>query len=370
MPKVPGKPDNKPRDPHWDNIRYFSGTLVVIGHSLESLSELNGLRWLHIASWALRVPVFVMVAGYFSSAGPLNAREARRLIESIALPYLLIGLLHTLQLKYYYGDWKFFTADPAWAMWFLLSLLAWRVLLPYLAALRYPLLTSVGAALAVGYIAKFSATFSASRTITFLPFFLLGWKLRQGLADELLRARWSRDAALGVLALTFAAGWVFRHDVSTTWLAMREPYGDEIPVGMEWAWAVRGAVLLCGMVIGLSFIRLVPKGRIPVITYLGAGGLYIYLLHPLALRPVMINGGVDWVRSWPEQLALVLLAAVLAAALASPPVRRLTRPLVQPRLPWLFAPAPAPPTTPVPTVPRQPQRAAEAGEPERVTFVR
>lgn len=359
------KAEEKSRDPHWDNIRYFSGTLVVVGHSIETLSELNGLRWLYIASWALRVPVFVMIAGYFSSAGPLNFREARRLTESILLPYILIGLLHTLQLKYYYGEWEFFTAEPAWVMWFLLSLLVWRVTLPYLAVLRYPLLMSVGAALAVGYLDKFGSTFSASRTVTFLPFFLLGWKLRQGLADELLRARWSRNAALAILAGAFAAGWVFRHDVDTTWLGMREPYGDEIPFGMEWAWAVRAGVLLAGMVVGLSLIRVVPKGRIPVVTYLGAGGLYIYLLHPLALRVVKINEGFDGVRTWPEQLTLITLAVALAAALASPPVRRLARPLVQPRQPWLFDQAP------VPTVPSQPPRkTAREPQRDRVTFVR
>lgn len=368
MPKAPRQRDEKGgaatgrRDPHWDNVRFLSGTLVVVGHTVESLSELDGLRWLYLASWALRVPVFVMVAGYFSTAGPLNAREARRLTESIALPYLLIGLLHTLQLRWLWGDWTFFAGNPPWAMWFLLSLLAWRVALPYLAALRYPLLLSVAAALLVGHFEEFGSAFSASRTITYLPFFLLGWKLRQGFGADLLRARWTAAAAGGVLALTAAAAWVVRHEVDVTWLSMREPYGDTMPYGTPGAWAVRGAVLLCGMVIAVSFIRLVPKVTLPLVTVLGTGGLYIYLLHPLVLRVALFHDGLDWVRTWPEQVALVLLAVAVSAALGTPWVRRLARPLVQPRAPWLFRPAPPtavreqPPEPP--TAPREPRVAS------------
>ncbi|NLU70886.1 acyltransferase family protein [Streptomyces sp. HNM0574] len=336
------------RDPHWDNVRLVSGTLVLVGHLIEPLGTVDGLRWVYVTSWAMRVPVFVIVAGYFSSAGPLSARELRRLTESVLAPYLLISLLHTLQLKLLYGDWTFFVGDPAWGLWFLLSLFVWRLLLPYLAVLRWPLPLSMLASLAVGYMGSFGATFSASRTLAFLPFFVLGWQLRQGHArsagvtDELLHARWTRWAAVGVLAVTAAAGWVFRYRIDTAWLAMRAPYADSVPLEPEWAWGLRGMVLVCGMVIALSFIRLVPKRQLPVVTYLGAGGLYIYLLHPLLLRALTAVWDVTSVGPWPEQLALLALGVTLAAALGSPPVRRLTRPVVQPRLPWLYAREPEP----------------------------
>ncbi|UGY94226.1 acyltransferase family protein [Streptomyces gobiensis] len=362
----------KSRDPHWDNIRYISGTLIIFGHLVEKMSEHDGLRWLYVASWAIRVPVFAMVAGYFSSAGPLDFREVRRLVESIAVPYILIGLLHTLQKWYLYGEWTIYHANPAWATWFLLSLILWRMALPYLAALRWPLLLSVGAALAVGYLDRFGSTFSAARTVTFLPFFLLGWQLRQGLAEKLLYARWSRNAAVGVLFLTFVLGWVVRHDVTNDWLWMRGPYGDDLPGGMEWAWVVRACLLAVGMVAGLSFIRLMPKCRIPLVTYLGAGGMYIYLLHPLVVRPFKLNGGVDWVGPWYEQLALIPLAVLISAVLASAPVRKLTWPVIQPRLPWLFAPAPQPTATrqpPPPRRPADPDQTAASVERDRVPSV-
>ncbi|NGO68717.1 acyltransferase family protein, partial [Streptomyces boncukensis] len=329
------------REPRWDNVRFLSGTLVVIGHTTESLAHSDGLRWLYVATWPLRVPVFVLLAGYFSSAGPLDARELRRLSESVLLPYLVIGLLHTLQLRAMYGDWNFFLEKPAWALWFLLALLAWRMVLPYVAVLRFPLLITTLLALTIGLAHGFGESFSASRIVCYLPFFLLGWKLRQGgsTTARLLRARWTRNAAVCVLAVTAAAGWVLRYDVDIAWLAMRSPYAEmSAPPGPVWApIALRAVVLLGGGVVALSLVRLVPARRLPLISYLGAGGLYIYLLHPLAVRPLTVYGDVSRVGPWPEQLALIALAVALAAALGSPPVRKLARPLVQPRLPWLYA---------------------------------
>ncbi|MFY1678122.1 acyltransferase family protein [Streptomyces sp. WMMC905] len=324
------------RDPHWDNLRFLSGTLVVLGHATDTITDRDGLRWLQIATWALRVPVFVMVAGYFSGADTLTPRGARRLVESILVPYLLIGLLHTLQQRWFYGDWSFQVVDPPWALWFLLSLFFWRLGLPCLARLRHPLTTSVVAALVVGYLSDFDGSLSLSRTVCFLPFFVVGWRLRQGALDELMRARWSGPAAVSVLAVTAVSAWYVRHDVSFGWLRMSGPYDAGHPTSLPWAWTIRAGVLLCGTVIALAFVRAVPRRRLPWVTYLGAGGLYVYVLHPLVLRPVLRWWGMDWVGPWWEQGLVVVLAVALSMLLASAPVRRLARPVVQPRLPWLF----------------------------------
>jgi fucose 4-O-acetylase-like acetyltransferase len=329
---------SKSRDPWWDNIRYVSGTLVVVGHTIEPLRNFEGPLWLWMASWALRLPVFVMVCGYFSSAGPLNAREARRIIESIALPYIFFSALQTLQVRWLSGEWKIYLGLPKWALWFLLSLIVWRVLLPYVAALRFPFTTTVLASLAIGYFNEFGSTFSASRTVAFFPFFILGWKIRQGLFADLFNARWTRSASLGVLLLSFVVAWLVRHDVRIGWTTMAGPYVNQAEVfGTPWAWVFRAVLLTWGIVVGLSLINLVPRGRIPFVTYMGAGGMYIYLIHPLVLRPLREYGVFDRVNDKGEQVLVVLAAIALAAVLASPPVRRLSKPVVQPSLPWLFS---------------------------------
>lgn len=326
------------RNPHWDNIRYISGTLIVLIHMTAPLLEFTAIRWIYIATWAFRVPTFAMIAGYFSTAGPLNGRDTRRLVESVLVPYLLLGIAHSAQLRYYSGEWDFYVENPAHALWFLLALLFWRMMLPYVARLRYPLGIAVLAALAAGYLEHIGYMFAASHTIALLPFFLLGWKLREGWARRALDARWSFHAALGVVGTVSVLAFVYLRDIETVWLGMLGPYAKEnFPVDLEWAWVMRAAVLLFGFVAALSLIRLVPKRRLPLISYLGSGGFYMYLLHPLVVRAWMESGpGVDWVDTKAEQILMIALSVLLATALASPPVRALTRPVIQPRLPWLF----------------------------------
>jgi fucose 4-O-acetylase-like acetyltransferase len=319
--------DRTRRAPRWDNIRFVAGSLVVFVHMVDGpVATLDGVRWLHLATWALRVPAFALLAGYFSHAGPPRLVSARPLLLTVALPYLAVGLLHTLERRWATGEWRSFVLEPAWTMWFLLSLLCWRLALPYLARLRHPLAVSVALALAAGLLpASLGGTLGLSRTLAFLPFFLLGWRLREGLFADATRAPWSRYAAMAVLGVVFAAAWPLRHEVRHAWLGMRLPY--ETPSEL----AIRAAVLLAGAAVTLSFVRLMPRHRLPFVTYLGAGGMYIYLLHPLALRALHHAGiGYSWVGPWPEQAALVCFATVLAAALASPPVRHLARPLIQP----------------------------------------
>ncbi|MQS06442.1 acyltransferase family protein [Streptomyces alkaliphilus] len=328
----------KYRDPWWDNVRYFSGTLVVLGHTIEPLRHQEGPLWLYLVSWALRLPVFVMVCGYFSTAGPLTAREIRRIVESIALPYIFFTILQSLQVLWLTGTWRMALGLPRWALWFLLSLIVWRVMLPYIAALRFPFTIAVIGALAVGYFNEFGSEFSTSRTVAFFPFFILGWKIRNGLFSDFFGSSRTRLPSAALIGASAVVCWFVKDDIRLGWLTMAAPYGTQAEVlGTPFAWLFRAGLLLWGMILGISLINLVPRGRIPVITYLGAGGMYIYLLHPLVLRPLREFGYFDAVDTRGEQILTVLGAIVLAALLASPPLRRLARPVVQPNMPWLFS---------------------------------
>jgi fucose 4-O-acetylase-like acetyltransferase len=328
--RAPQRPQQRrSRDPHWDNMRYLAGTLVVFMHLADTLTDRDGLRWLHIATWAMRVPVFAIVAGYFSSAEPLTLRRAWRTAETLLVPYLALLVLHALQIRAMTGSghsWSIEIPGPAWMMWFLLALLAWRAALPYLARLRHPLTLSVPVAVISGYVPFIGLNLNLARTLCFLPFFLLGWRLRQGLFARQMRAAWSRKAAVAVVAVTFAVSWFIRDNVDLEWLKMRGPY-EEV-----WGSAVRCVILLGGMAVALSLMRLIPRRRLPFVTYLGSGGLYIYLLHPFVVRPFAADDTFAWVDTWTEQAGLLVLSVALATALASPPVRRLTRPIIQPTL--------------------------------------
>ncbi|MFJ1590871.1 acyltransferase family protein [Kitasatospora albolonga] len=360
----PPPPPGRTRNPWWDNARFLSATLIVILHTGGSImAREDVLHSFHIASWAFRVPAFVMLAGVFSSAGPLGPRSLRTLLQSIVLPALAFSLLYSLE-KYWLGDgFTVHIVQLPWTLWFLMSLFFWRLLLPLVVQLRHPLLVTTGVALAVGYVDAFGLPFSASRTLVYLPLFYLGWRIGQGALGTWFTSRWSLYAAVAGIIASCVVGWLWHRDIKGNWLSMRHPYSVADPLGLEWAWIVRLLVLASAAVLVLCMLRLMPRRRLPLLSTLGAGGFTIYLLHPLVILPARELGWIARVNTPVEIVGLVLCAILLTMLLGSPPVRRLARPLTRPSVGWLFAPAapgpqrqkererpsvdvPPPPTTP------------------------
>ncbi|WP_250403632.1 acyltransferase family protein [Streptomyces cellostaticus] len=348
------------RDPWWDNTRFVSASLIVVLHTMGSIMDRHGpLHAFHVAAWAFRVPVFVVLAGVFSSAGPLGARHLRTLLRSIVLPALLFSLLFSVESYALGSPFALHITQLPWTLWFLMSLFFWRLLLPLVAQLRHPLVVTTAVALAVGYVEEFGLQFSASRTLVYMPLFHFGWRLGQGGFGKWFESRWSLPAAAaGVLASGLVA-WRWHRDIQGTWLSMRHAYRADTALGMEGAWLIRLAVLASAAALVLCLLRLVPKRRLPLISALGAGGFTVYLLHPLVILPLREKGLIERADTTPELIVLLLGAVLLTGLLASAPVRRLAQPLTQPPVGWLLAPAPA--AAPA----RTPERVPETVRPPR-----
>ncbi|MGW0283779.1 acyltransferase family protein [Streptomyces sp. NPDC003236] len=335
------------RNPWWDNTRFVSAALIVVLHTMGSIMDRYGaLHAFHVAAWAFRVPAFVVLAGVFSSAGPLGPRHLRTLLRSIVLPALLFSVLFSVESYALGSPLTLHITQLPWTLWFLMSLFFWRLLLPLVAQLRHPLAVTTAVALAVGYVEEFGLQFSASRTLVYMPLFYFGWRLGQGMFSKWFESRWSLPvAAAGVVAAGLAA-WRWHRDIQGTWLSMRHAYKADTALGMEGAWLVRLAVLASAATLVLCLLRLMPKRRLPLVSALGAGGFTVYLLHPLVILPLREKGLIERADTTPELIALLLGGVLLTALLASAPVRRLAQPLIRPPVGWLLAPDPASPVTP------------------------
>ncbi|MEV0036563.1 acyltransferase family protein [Streptomyces sp. NPDC050804] len=342
----PGKPSARTagadptRDPWWDNARYVSATLIVVLHTIGSVMERHeSLQAFHVATWALRVPLFVVLAGVFSAAAPLDAHRLRGIVRSIAMPAALFSLLYSLEMVALGEEFKLHVTQLPWTLWFLMSLICWRLLLPVVVLLRYPLAVTSVVALAAGYVDELGLAFSASRTVVYLPLFLIGWRIGQGSLRGWFTARWTLPVAVAALAAGTLVGWLGHDRVKGTWTSMRHPYTSADTLGLYGAWVIRLLVLAGAVALVLCLLRVVPRRRIPFVSALGAGGFTIYLLHPLVILPVRETGWIARANTPAELAGLVLCAVTLTAVLGSRPVRRLVRPLTRPPVRWLFAPA-------------------------------
>jgi fucose 4-O-acetylase-like acetyltransferase len=349
QPNSPGRAapatGSKVRLPLWDNARYLAITLVVVGHAILRLISASDTSYgVYLVIYAFHVPVFVLVSGYFAKASPPGAKQLKRLVTDLVLPYLIFEAIWTLVRWAVFGTLNLDLAQPSWTLWFILSLIAWRVGLPYLAQLRYPLLISVVVSVWAGYFGAITSEFAVSRTLGLLPFFVLGWRLRN---SDLTRRwlSWSPArvacwrvgaavlfAAVAVVAFTGIDFW--REIGIRRFLLFDESYGA-IGYNEWWAGAVRLAVIGVAVILSFAFLVLVPRRR-TVFTDLGQATLYIYLLHTFVLYPFRESGVLSGDTPLWYLPAMIVFAIVVTFLLASRPVRRVFRPLVEPNPRWLL----------------------------------
>lgn len=344
-PATGSVPKPRKRVPFWDNARYACIVLVVLGHAIQRLIYDSDIALAsYLALYAFHMPAFAIISGYFSKSGSPTRVQMARVITDILLPYVIFELLWTLTKWLVEGQADPNLTKPSWTLWFLLALGIFRLVLPYLALLRWPLLWSVIISVGVGYLPNVDSTFSLSRTLGLLPFFVLGWWLRE--RDVVARFRlldvrpwWIRAASLALLGAAGFAAWhwidLWKEIDLRHWLFYEDAYAD---LGGEqwWAGGVRIALMILAVILSAAFFALIPRGTYWW-TRFGQYTMYVFLLHSFVLYPFRESGVLrDLDPTWLWLPLVTLSSVMLALALATQPVRWLFRPLVEPRPQWLF----------------------------------
>ncbi|MGA7149727.1 MAG: acyltransferase family protein [Microbacterium sp.] len=336
----------KRRVPFWDNARFACIVLVVLGHAVQRLTYDSDIALgLYLLIYAFHMPAFAIISGYFSKSEPPNRRQMARVITDILLPYVIFEGVWTLTKWIVEGQANPNLTQPSWTLWFLLALGLFRLILPYLALLRWPLLWTVVISIGVGYLPNVDSTFSLSRTLGLLPFFTLGWWLREH--DVVARLRlldrrgwWVAPSAVALFAAAGWAAWFFVDDWRALnlreWLFYDENYAA-LGGTQWWAGGVRLALMVLALVLSAAFFALLPR-RTHWWTHFGQYTMYVYLLHSFVLYPFRESGVLrDLEPTWLWLPIVVVASVLIALGLATRPVRTLFRPLVEPRPGWLFA---------------------------------
>ncbi|KAF4407888.1 acyltransferase family protein [Streptomyces lycii] len=337
-----GTPAGKPagdaaRDPFFDNAKLLAMVLVVTGHAWQPLKDSQAVWAGYLFVYTFHMPVFILLAGYFSRSFRFTPRQVKRLIGGVLVPYVVFETVYTL-----YGnavddrgnDISLIT--PWYLTWFLIALFVWRLTAPVWLAVRWYYALGLSLLIALlGTYAEVGAVLNLDRVLQFLPFFVIGLLMRPAHWD-LLRSARARAVAVPVLAgAAVTAYWA--HGRMTTEWAVRSKSWDQLGVSWPTGLAMSVALLVCSLALSAAFLACVPRRR-TWFTVLGAGTLCAYLLHGLIIRTAAWEGWYErpfW-HTPVGQLVVTALAVALALTLTSPPVRRLFRPVMEPRLDWAF----------------------------------
>lgn len=338
------------RVPLWDNARWIAITLVVVGHGiLPLIGESNSAYSVYLFIYSFHVAVFVTVSGYFAKSSPPNARAMRQILTDIVLPYFIFETIWSVIRWALGGAFELDFTTASWTLWFLIALAVWRIVLPFLVMLRFPLLIAIAISIGAGYTEMIDSTLALSRTLGMLPFFVFGWKLRQWqLTGDWLALpaavawRWRSGAIalfLGVLAIMPVAIETWRDLKLRRFMLYDESY-EAIGYDEPWSGAIRLTLLLFGMVLAVAFLVLMPR-KAHWFTPFGAATMYIYLLHSFVLFPFRETGVLAGDQPFWVLPAMMVFCVGISVVLSLKSVRRVFRPLVQPRARWLFRPEPS-----------------------------
>ncbi|CAL9444707.1 acyltransferase family protein [Streptomyces sp. enrichment culture] len=333
------RPSNPPRrDAFFDNAKYLAIVLVAMGHAWEPLKDGNRvLEGAYMLVYAFHMPAFIVVSGYFSRGFDMSPGRVRRLVTGVLVPYLVFETAYSLFKRFAGHDpaQPVSLLDPWYLTWFLVALFVWRLTTPLWKLVRYPLAVALVVAMLASVTPEIGDDLDLQRVLQFLPFFVLGLCLEPG-HFRWVRRRSVRIAAVPVFAAAFAVAWWSVPRMNSGWFYHRDSAQE---LGAPW-WCGPVMVLAlfgCSVLLTACFLAWVP-GRRLWCTGLGAGTLYGYLLHGFVTKSAEFYGWYDaaWLHG-PLGAALVtLLAGAGVTLLCTPPVRRVLRCVMEPRMAWAF----------------------------------
>lgn len=266
---------NKKRNYLLDNLKAILIFAVVFGHVVEYyINESFILKSIYIFIYIFHMPLFIFVSGYFSK----NINKCtENIIKKLIVPYIFFNLLFYALAYIYTGKNMFSLIYPGWTLWYLISLFFWRFSLKYLIKIKNVIILSFIAGLFIGIIPKWSTVLSLSRTIAFLPFFLLGYYTKETYLNKIKRIN-RIVAILVILAFGVLAFYIVKNNLlDHKFLHSAYSYNE---TGMTTIMGIgfRAFLYIGALVFGACIISLMPKINL-IFSNVGKSTMSIYVFH-------------------------------------------------------------------------------------------
>ncbi|MER5182061.1 acyltransferase family protein [Streptomyces sp. NPDC002896] len=336
---APGNKPAKQRDAFFDNAKYLAIVLVAMGHAWEPLTDHSrAAEALYMTVYTFHMPAFILISGYFSRSFDMRPDRLRRLVTGVAVPYVIFEVAYSFFKQWADDDptHPISLLDPWYLTWFLVALFVWRLTTPLWKVVRWP----VPLALAIATLATVSPDIGddldLQRVLQFLPFFVMGLFMKPE-HFQMLRRREVRLLSVPVLAGALLVAYWAAPRMSSAWFYHRDSAQE---LGSPW-WAgvvMTLALFGCSMVLTACFFAWVPRRRM-WFTALGAGTLYGYLLHGFLAKGSRFWGwyeDYEWLHKPLGEIFVTLVAATVITLLCTPPVQRVFRFAMEPKMEWAF----------------------------------
>ena len=285
------------RDSYFDSLKWGLIVLVIYGHMISHNYYPGGSfgRAMYNTLYLFHMPQFVFLSGRFSQ---LNDRKRyRKGILRLLESYFVFQVLHTLYnvMQGYGFSLSAFLLQPAYAMWYLLSLISWRLMVYFMGdnvMRRYP-----KAVVALSFVFCLAAglfnpelPLALNPTMVFMPFFLFGYYSVKVDLKQMVRKvpLW---LAIFIVVAVFAVCYFM---LNRNMRVLFASFAFRTPKDV----AIRVAYMVVSMVMCVAVMRCWPGGK--TMARWGRNTLFMYLWHPFVMflicnvLPMSVRSADGW----------------------------------------------------------------------------
>ena len=295
------------RDNRIDSLKGLLIILVILGHFITSLDNVNIVNHAVMGLiYVFHMPLFILISGYFTkSPEQQSPREMWRGVLNLTITLLVFQLLNCIWVYFSGRDFlKAMKAFPFGVLWYLLSLIYWRIILYYTPKpiFKRPWLY-LGIALVMSILCGLTHLgrfLSIQRTLNFFIFFLLGFYYRQGVLDT----RWWKNNVLHAATAIVLLPIIF-------WLY---PRCGNVMNGAD-HYTLSGLpektlILTCSISMSLLVFNIVRDWK--PLRFIGKDSLFYYLYHMFIISIVFMPLVKD--HGWPSTFPFIVLYVAITLA--------------------------------------------------------
>lgn len=315
------------RTAYFDNAKALLIFFVVLGHLLSSfLKENDMIDTLYMVIYLFHMPAFILISGHFSRKIK-TWLDVKKVIQTLVFPYIVFQVFYTIYYQHMYNDpIEFVLFEPRYALWFLMSMILWKLLLSIFGHHPLSILAAIFMSLIGGLIGEINEWLSLSRTLFFFPFFLLGYYMKREWFFKL-----KHPTCVSVVAFLVPVSVLFIYSYGDVrwreWFYGRIPYEDIHYTIIDSAIASRLLIYGCMLICTLLFFVLVPNEK-RIYTAIGEKTLGIYLLHLIFIRAFKESEFAIWIEEGGHYSYLFLVALIIVLILSNKWVWKVTKPFV------------------------------------------
>lgn len=272
-----------PRIYKYDTMRFLLISSVIVGHAMELF--LSGkVQFLYKFIYSFHMPAFLFITGKFARF------DRGKILKRFVAPYFVFQTLclcfHAKIMDGTAVTLQYTT--PYWALWYLLAVIAYYLLLPMLpekgSAFSLAILAlSILPALFVGYDNSVGYYMSLSRIVVFAPFFLWGY-YQDSILETLggsCRTPNVRVTIQILSAVIIFCGEYYIFKAAVPMAVLYSSYSYEA-CGSTITARLVAMVTAAGWILLMNSI--VPNRKIPFVSALGRDTMPAYLLHMFVIR--------------------------------------------------------------------------------------